>query len=88
MKKNNDTMKKRICQLESKLKAKDDHIKRLEKWKCIQRKTTLLSAGPQLRESAERERLGGGNGTSSQSGGELSVLRKKIAVFVTETMRV
>ena len=97
IKKSNDTMNKRIDLLESKLQSKDEHIERLVKsldilemhFKKIKRDNQRAGPpSPQLRESDERERPCGGKCTSSQSGGEFTGLRKKVAEFVNKTMGV
>ena len=97
MEKTNDTMNKRIDQLESKLQAKDDHIERLAKSLDIlemhSKKNNVIISGLDLQaRSYARATSGNGsveaNGTSSQSGGEFAGLRKKLAVFVNETMGV
>ena len=90
-------MNKRIDQLESKLQAKDDHIERLAKSLDIlemhSKKNNVIISGLDLQaRSYARATSGNGsveaNGTSSQSGGEFAGLRKKLAVFVNETMGV
>ena len=91
MKKSNDTMNKRIDQQESKLQAKDDYIERLAKSLDIlemhskknnvimdiqARRFTNPTSGNDPVEA---------NGTSSQSGGEFTSLRKKVAESVNKT---
>ena len=87
MKKSNDTMNKRIDQLESKLQAKDDHIERLVKSLDIlemhSKKNNVIISGLDLQARSYARATSGNdpveaNGTSSQSGGEFTGLRKRL----------
>ena len=97
MKKNNDTMNKRIDLLESKLQSKDEHIERLVKSLDIlemhSKENNVIISGLDLQVRSYARATSGNdpveaNGTSSQSGGEFTGLRKKVAEFVIKTMGV
>ena len=96
MKKNNDTMNKRIDLLESKLQSKDEHIERLVKsldMEINSKKNNVIISGLDLQARSYARATSGNdheetNGTSSQSGGEFTGLRKKVAEFVNKTMGV
>ena len=90
-------MNKRIDQLESKLQVKDDHIERLAKSLDIlemhSKRINVIISGLDLQARSYARATSGNdsvetNGTSSQIGGEFAGLRKKVAVFVNETMGV
>ena len=97
MKKSNETMNMIIYQLESKLQAKGDHIERLVKslgilemhWK----KNNVIISGQDLQARSYAKATSGNdpveaNGTSNQSGGEFTGLRKKVVEFVNKSMGV